>query len=115
MSRPRYLERQQRTGLAQIDQIQTVGPEARSDRQIQVVEIGGAIAPHSKIDVTLSPRPPLNRGAKENKQLEFWHRSRKIGETSSHEFCCQRCLHAGNVPERSRRVKEGGNGMCEIR
>jgi len=106
--RPRDLERQQRTGPAEVYQIQTVGPEAWSDGHIQAVEIGGAIAPYSNIDVALRYGPPLDRGAKEDKKLEIRHRSRKFGEMLSDEFWGQRRPHAANVPERYQRVKEGG-------
>ena len=101
-----HLERQQRTGAAEVDQIQTVGPEARSNRQIERIRIGRTVASHRQIDVALRSQPPLDRRTEENKKLQLRHRCRKISETLTDQLRRKHRRHAATLSERSEGVKD---------
>lgn len=98
-SPPRHLECQQRIGPAEVDQIQTVGPETRGDGQIQVIQIGGAVASHRKIDVALGTGPFLDDGTEQDKDLEIRHGARQIPKAPGDELGGDRQVHAATVTD----------------
>lgn len=104
---PRHLESKQRPSPVEVDEIQTVGPEAGSNSQIEGVEIGRAVAPDREINIASRSCPPLDRRTEENKKLEIRHRPRKIGELSGDKLLDVSRLHAVTLSDPSYGVKKG--------
>lgn len=101
-----HLERQERPGAAEVNQIHAIGPEAGSDGQIERIQISRAVALNGEINVARRRAPPLDRRPEEHEELNVRQRLRKVGELPGSDLRVHAYPHAGNLSDPPRGVKE---------
>jgi len=91
---------QERTGAAEVDQIQTIGSEPWGYRQIERVEVGRPVALHRQIDVALRSPPASGGRTEKDEKPEIRHHLGKIGQALSNELDSDSGGHVVTVSER---------------
>jgi len=105
-ARARHGHPQERTGTAEVDEVQTIGPEPRGEGQIEGVEVGGPVTLHRQIDVALRSRPVSGGRTEQDEKPEIRHHLGKIGQALSDQLGNDSGGHAVTVSER----RESGQG-----
>ena len=82
----RYLEGEQRSRSPEIDQIQAIGSDARSEDEVERVQVGRTVATHRDVEVTSGSRPALGRGTEQDNELEGRFHLAQVGETLGHDL-----------------------------
>ena len=121
-ARARHCHPQERTGAAEIDQVQTIGSEPRGYRQIErIIDVGQRVALHRQIDVALRFCPVSGGRTEQDEKPEIRHHLGKIGQALSDELGNDSGGHAVTVSERRERdlgtqhlIKENVDRQLEV-
>jgi hypothetical protein len=90
----RDLKRQKRAGVCEVDEIEPACLKPRRQRDVKRIEIGGAVAHHTDVDVAVCARAAERNRPEQDNQSHLGDLFADVGQSIASRVGCDRSPHA---------------------